>query len=90
MSMDSLVDSESNRLYELLQHKLKRFVETSGRTEKQNLKREIDDLKYGLIEATLREQNKEEKITEIRRLREANITPFFLWKLEFSEVFQEK
>ena len=90
MSMDSLMASESNRLYELLQHNLKKFIETSERTKKQSLKKEIDDLKYWLIEATLREQNKEERIMEIRRLREANITPFFLWKLEFSEVFQEK
>jgi hypothetical protein len=90
MSMDSLMASESNKLYELLQHNLKKFIETSERTKKQSLKKEIDDLKYWLIEATLREQNKEERIVEIRRLREANITPFFLWKLEFSEVFQEK
>jgi len=54
------------------------------------LKREIDNLKFGLIEATLHEQNKDDKIIEIRQLREANTTPFFLWKLEFSEVFQEK
>ncbi len=90
MSMDSLMASESNKLYELLQHNLKKFIETSERTKKLSLKKEIDDLKYWLIEATLREQNKEERIVEIRRLREANITPFFLWKLEFSEVFQEK
>lgn len=86
----SLEDSESNKLYTLLQVKLKRFIETSGRSEKNALKKEIDELKFWLIEATLKEQNKEEKISEIRRLREANITPFFLWKLEFSEVFQEK
>lgn len=90
MSMDSLMASESNRLYELLQHNLKKFIETSERSKKQSLKKEIDDLKYWLIEATLREQDKEDRIVEIRRLREANITPFFLWKLEFSEVFQEK
>lgn len=90
MSMDSLENTESNELYELLQLKLKTFIDTSERTKKQTLKREIDDLKYSLIEATLREQDKEEKIIEIRSLREANITPFFLWKLEFSEVFQEK
>ncbi len=90
MTMDSLMNSESNRLYELLQSKLKKFINTSGRTEKNSLKQEIDELKFWLIEATLREQGKEEKISEIHRLREANITPFFLWKLEFSEVFQEK
>lgn len=86
MSMDSLMASESNKLYELLQHNLKKFIETSERTKKLSLKKEIDDLKYWLIKATLREQNKEERIMEIRRLRETNITPFFLWKLEFWEV----
>ena len=47
-------------------------------------------MKYDLIEITLREQGKAEKITEIQRLREENITPFFIWQLEFCEVFQEK
>lgn len=82
--------SQSQKLYDLLQHKLKKFIETSERTEKQNLKREIDQIKYDLIETTLREQGKAEKITEIQRLREENITPFFIWQLEFCEVFQEK
>jgi hypothetical protein len=90
MTMDSLLISESNRIYELLQNKLKKFINTSGRSEKNALRQDIDALKFWLIEATLKEQNKEEKISEIRRLREANVTPFFLWKLEFSEVFQEK
>lgn len=90
MTMDSILVSESNRIYELLQNKLKKFINTSGRSEKNALKQEIDELKFWLIEATLQEQGKEEKISKIRWLREVNITPFFLWKLEFSEVFQEK
>lgn len=81
--------SESERLYQKLQSSLERFIQTSARTEKKDLKKTIDTLKWSLIETTLREQGKHEKIEEIQRLRNANVTPFFLWKLEFADVFQE-
>jgi hypothetical protein len=74
----------------LLQKKVKEFINKSQRSEKQKLKEEIDTLKWELIEETLKEQGKEDKLEEIKRLRRKNIRPFFIWKLEFSDVFREK
>jgi len=37
---------------------------------------------------TLKEEGKEDKLDEIRNLRKERIHPFFLWKLNFAEVFQ--
>ncbi|MCD6172978.1 MAG: hypothetical protein J7J96_04190, partial [Sulfurimonas sp.] len=73
-----------------LQQKTEQFINESQKTKKQNLKEEIDNLKWELIEATLEEQGKEDKLEEIKKLRHRNIKPFFIWKLEFSDVFKEK
>jgi len=74
----------------ILQGKIEAYISESRRTQKQNLKEEIDNLKWGLIEATLEEQGKTDKLEEIKKLRHKNIKPFFIWKLEFSDVFKEK
>jgi hypothetical protein len=73
-----------------LQSKIEQFINESQRTKKQDLKKEIDDLKWELIEETLKEQGKEDKLEDIKKLRRKNIRPFFIWKLEFSDVFKEK
>ena len=73
-----------------LQAKINEYISESRRTHKQNLKEEIDNLKWELIEATLEEQGKADKLEEIKALRHKNIKPFFIWKLEFSDVFKEK
>jgi len=82
--------SSSELKLKKLQHKTEQFINESQRTKKQNLKEEIDNLKWELIETTLEEQGKEDKLEEIKKLRHKNIKPFFIWKLEFSDVFKEK
>ncbi len=73
----------------LLQKKIAEYVSIVGKTDKENLKKEIDDLKWDLIELTLEQQKKTEKLNEIRELRKRSTKPFFIWKLEFGEVFKE-
>lgn len=73
-----------------LQSKIEQFISESRRSQKQALKEEIDDLKWELIEVTLEEQGRKDKLEEIRKLRRKNIRPFFIWKLEFSDVFKDK
>ena len=73
-----------------LRKKVELFITESSRSGKQRLKSEIDTLKWELIEASLQEQGEAQKLDEIKRLRRANVRPFFIWKLEFSDVFQEK
>ena len=74
----------------ILQKKIEEYITESRRTNKQNLKEEIDKLKWDLIEISLEEQDKTDKLEEIKKLRHKNIKPFFIWKLEFSDVFKEK
>lgn len=73
-----------------LQNKTREYFKESQRSKKQNLKDEIEDLRWEFIEETLKEQNKLEKVDEVRKLREKSVRPFFIWELEFSEVFMKK
>jgi len=59
-------------------------------TLKDKLKEKIEKLTWELISTTLKEQGKEDKLKEIIRFQKTNIKPFFLWRLHFAEVFQEK
>ena len=70
-----------------LQRLIKNYIETSH--NKKSLKEEIDNLKWELIEATLKEQGKAAKLDAIKSLRKRHEKPFFIWKLEFSDVFRE-
>ncbi len=71
-----------------LQTKIARYVTVDGRSRKEDLKKEIEYLKWDLIEATLEERGETSKLSEIKRLRENRIKPFFIWRLEFGEVFK--
>lgn len=66
------------------------FPSAVSKTRKEQLKKRIEELEWDLIETTLKEQNKEDALTRIRQHKQANIKPFFLWKLHFGEVFKEK
>lgn len=66
-----------------------KFFRTSIKGEKDQIKKEINSLEWELIEATLKEQKKQSALDSIRALKNRNIKPFFLWRLDFSEVFQE-
>jgi len=78
------------RKMEELERNIKIYVDTSQRSVKEKLKESIDELRWELIEETLKEQGKLDKIEEIKRFREKSVRPFFVWELEFSEVFKEK
>jgi len=70
-----------------LQKFIKNFFTENSRTQKLGLKKQIDELKWQFIEATLIAQKKQDKLVEIQNLRRKNIRPFFIWKLEFCDVF---
>ena len=74
---------------ERLQKLIEVFISESRRSNKQRLKAEIEELKWSLIEGSLAEQGKVGKLAELAKLRSKNIRPFFVWGLEFSDVFTE-
>lgn len=82
--------NEIERQIDELQDKTRQYVDENQRTSKQNLREEIDHIKWDLIELNLINQKREDKLEEIKKLRKKNIKPFFIWKLEFSDVFKKK
>lgn len=66
----------------------KEFFETTQKKKKDDLKKQIEKLEWDLIEATLREQGKNSELKKLEDFKKANTKPFFLWKLHFSEIFQ--
>ncbi len=75
---------------ERLQRKIQQFVATSQRSRKQQLKDEIEKIKWDLIEKTLLDQGRSDALADLMQQRTQNVRPFFIWKLEFSDVFKEK
>lgn len=63
------------------------FFDTDRPKKKRDLKTEIELLEWQLIETSLLEQRKAEKIPDIQKLQRHNVKPYFLWKLHFNEVF---
>jgi hypothetical protein len=66
------------------------FFDASRQQEKQTIKSQIDTLTWDLIELTLIEQDKKDKLKKIKKFRDSEFYPFFLWRLNFAEVFQDK
>ena len=73
----------------LLQSKIARFISLDSRTAKENLKQDIENLKWDLIELTLQEKGESENLINLKQQRKDRVKPFFIWKLEFSEVFSK-
>lgn len=87
-----LFDSQyqASQKYERLKELHQEYFETSDKDNKIKLKKQIDDLEWEFIESSLKEQGNEVSLEKLNKYRESNTKPFFLWKLHFGEVFQEK
>jgi len=80
--------STAKKKSEELKRLHKEFFETTQKKKKDELRKQIGKLEWDLIEVTLREQDKNSELRKLEEFKRANIKPFFLWKLHFSEVFQ--
>lgn len=81
---------EAKEKADQLQVLQKKFFEASQKSEKERIKQQIDDLIWDLIETTVRHEGSSDKLEHIQKLRRSNNKPFFLWKLNFADVFKEK
>ncbi len=79
--------SKAVELAERLKKLHAEFFNTDRPKKKKELKAEIETLEWQLIETSLREKNKADKIPDIQKLQRHNVKPYFLWKLHFDEVF---
>jgi hypothetical protein len=75
--------AELERLHEL-------FFAVSSPAEKRQLRNQITALEWELIDATLTEQDKADALSKLAAYRDSGEKPWFLWKLNFSEVFKQK
>ncbi|HEY5124249.1 MAG TPA: N-6 DNA methylase, partial [Ignavibacteria bacterium] len=82
-------EQESVNISQKLKELHKEIFNTSDKEKKKSLKEEIDTLEWNLIVTTLQENGKGNKIEEIENLRKKNIKPYFIYKLNFPEVFTE-
>jgi len=80
------VQSKANRLLEL--HEL--FFNAHHKSDKDRIHEQIDELTWDLIETTLKQKGKEDKIEDVKRFQQTNTNPFFLWKLNYAEIFRDK
>lgn len=82
--------SEAKKKSDELKQLHKEIFDVSQKSKKDEIKKKIEILEWNLIEATLKEQNKESSLKKLEQFKKSNTRPFFLWKLNFFEVFQEK
>lgn len=68
----------------------KEFFSEFDRSKKENLKKKIIDLEWELIQVTLKEQGNEDSLEKLNSIMKTKSKPFFLWKLNFAEVFQRE
>lgn len=65
----------------------KEFFEATEKSKKDIIKKQIERLEWELIETTLKEQNKISSLKKLEEFKQSNVKPFFLWRLNFSDVF---
>ena len=80
---------ESQKKLKQLQALHKQFFNEHNRRNKIELRAEIEKRDWEFIEETLKEQGNEEARKKFEQIKKARSKPFFLWKLYFSDVFQE-
>jgi hypothetical protein len=82
--------SEAKKKADDLKRLHKDFFEATQKNKKDNIKKQIEQLEWELIEATLKEQGKTSALKKLEEFKRSNTKPFFLWKLNFADVFEEK
>jgi len=84
------VVSEAKRKANQLEQLHKDFFAASSPKKKQEIRSRITELEWELIKATLTERNQQDLLEKLEDIRKSGEKPFFLWKLNFSEVFKDK
>lgn len=87
-AQQKLAATPTERAFNDLENKKKEFFKASGPGIKQKLKHEIEDLKWNFIEVYLKQHNKTSLINELEYFKSKKDKPFFIWELEFSEIFK--
>ena len=81
--------SEARKKAKRLEARQEEFFGASSAEQKRQLRDEITRLEWELIEATLKEQGKTDALAKLEGFMTSGEKPYFLWKLNFSEVFRQ-
>jgi len=76
--------SEAKKKADDLKRLHKEFFGATQKSKKDNIKKQIEQLEWELIEATLKEQGKISALKKLEEFKRSNTKPFFLWKLNFA------
>ncbi|OGR05614.1 MAG: hypothetical protein A2511_01975 [Deltaproteobacteria bacterium RIFOXYD12_FULL_50_9] len=82
--------SEAKKKASQLERLHKDFFSAFSAQKKKEIRQQITTLEWELIEATLVEQKQLEFLGKLQQIKQSGEKPFFLWKLNFPEVFKEK
>ncbi|MDP2672991.1 MAG: N-6 DNA methylase [Nanoarchaeota archaeon] len=83
-----LFESDSARKLIILKKYHEEFTHISDRIKKQEQKKKIEDATIELIKSKLIEENKKDSLKEVEEiLQKKRSMPFFLWKMNFIDVF---
>ena len=77
--------SRIKKQVDLLQSKIAQFLLPEEVSNKEDLKNEVESIKWNLIEASV---DSESKAKAFQKIKNKRMQPFFLWKLEFIDVFR--
>ena len=66
------------------------FFDEVSRARKDKLRQELERLEWDFMRATLREQKSEKALIDLELASAKHRKPFFLWRLHFAEVFQQR
>ena len=83
-----LAMTPKEQLFEKIESKKREFFNTCGPLQKEKLRREIKELKWQFIEEHLKSIGRRDLIDEIIKYKYRDDRPFFIWELEFSEIFK--
>lgn len=81
--------SEAKKKAEQLERLHKDFFSVNSPQRKKEIRQQITTLEWELIEATLAERNQLDSLAKLQQIKQTGEKPFFLWKLNFPEVFKE-
>lgn len=87
-AQQKLAATPTERAFNDLETKKRDFFKASGPTIKNKLKNEIKELKWNFIEVHLKHQGNSYLISELQDFKHVDDKPFFIWELEFSEIFK--
>ena len=83
----TLLTKSSVYEFNKLENKKREFFNEENPKKKLMLKDEINDIKWNVMFEILKESGNTDKIDELKNLKSSDIKPFFIWELEFSEIF---